>query len=399
MEKQILQVLFLSRQSYDSIRTLVEEKEFSPQGQLLLKEIDKFYSKDAEAVCCDSEIILNRIVRNNPKIKEVFQNLIGSFSSSSISESNVRQELLDFKRHLTGQKLAASLLDGRDNVYTLIDEYLGYKEDILDDTTEKANVVCAPDITSVIERSTGDKLLKLAPKSLNDAVDGGVPDQTHIVVFAVPEEGKSAFCINQICVSAGHEHKVLFIDNEDPMDNTIVRIVSRLTGMLKQDIIANPEEAHSKAMEKGYGNITIASLAPGTLDEIDGLIEEYKPRLLVVNQIRHLYFRGIEGEVQQLTMAGKGMRKLVKKHNIVGISVHQAADSATGKSVLERGDVYMSNTSLPGDADILIGIGSNDDMKNSGMRNLSLCKNKRNGNHAIIPVIFDQARSKFSSIK
>jgi len=92
------------------------------------------------------------------------------------------------------------------------------------------------------------------------------------------------------------------------------------------------------------------------------------------------------------------MRALIKRYNLVGVSIHQAGDSATNKLVLERGDVYMSNTSLPGDADVLIGIGANPAFKEEGRRMISLAKNKVSGVHDYWPVVFDEHLSKVVSI-
>jgi hypothetical protein len=92
------------------------------------------------------------------------------------------------------------------------------------------------------------------------------------------------------------------------------------------------------------------------------------------------------------------MRKLIKKYDLVGVSVTQAADSATNKLVLERGDVYMSNTSLPGDADVLLGIGANDEYKGMSRRMMSLSKNKPGQCHPHFPVLVDEKLSKVISI-
>ena len=100
----------------------------------------------------------------------------------------------------------------------------------------------------------------------------------------------------------------------------------------------------------------------------------------------------------QLTVAGRAMRSLIKRHNLVGISVTQAADSASRKAVLDIGDVYMSNTSLPGDADLMIGIGGTPDQVENGYRMISLPKNKLTGDHEPRSVEFNKFLSKYSSL-
>ena len=46
----------------------------------------------------------------------------------------------------------------------------------------------------------------------------------------------------------------------------------------------------------------------------------------------------------------------------------------------------MSKTAFPGDTDLMIGIGANEEYLNQGRRMLTLCRNKINGNHAQIPI-------------
>lgn len=406
MERQILTLLFTSRKLYEELLPLLSEQEFSPIGQVIFNAIVEYYEIDAAANACDIDILTQRLSRKHPKSADTFKQLLVSFTpnttttTTTTSFGNVRAELYAFKLNQLGQRLSVALLDHKDNCEELINEYIQLMALSKDDGTvvSSANVVTAVDVSAVVSNLTGDGLYKLYPNSLNAAVGGGVPEQTHIVVYAEPELGKSAFCINLAACAARDGNRVLFIDNEDPLKSTIMRFICRLTNLTQQEIVDNPQAAHELALQKGYGNITIASLCPGTVDEIDSLITEYEPAYLIVNQIRHLYFKGVDGEVAQLTKAGAAMRRLIKKHNIVGVSVHQAADSATNKSVLTRGDCYMSNTSLPGDADILLGIGATVDMRANGLRMISLAKNKINGNHAPFAVVFDEQRSKFTSL-
>jgi len=102
--------------------------------------------------------------------------------------------------------------------------------------------------------------------------------------------------------------------------------------------------------------------------------------------------------VQKLAMAGNAMRRLAKKHNIVVVSIHQAADSADGKLSLALRDMYMSRTALQGDVDLAIGIGWNPTFPDN-RRMMSICKNKMNGWHGTKPIIIEPALTRVRSIK
>ena len=63
------------------------------------------------------------------------------------------------------------------------------------------------------------------------------------------------------------------------------------------------------------------------------------------------------------------------------VSVTQAGDSAEGKAVLDMGDVDYSNTGIPSQADVMVGIGANKTHKEQGEVVFSLPKNKVSGIH------------------
>ena len=82
------------------------------------------------------------------------------------------------------------------------------------------------------------------------------------------------------------------------------------------------------------------------------------------------------------------MRNFGKKYNMAAISIAQAADSATGKAILTRGDIDNSNVGIPGTADVLLGIGATEEQELAGIRVFSFVKNKL-GDKRPIQVMFN----------
>jgi RecA-family ATPase len=158
----------------------------------------------------------------------------------------------------------------------------------------------------------------------------------------------------------------------------------------------DPEGADALAREMGYDNLVLASLTPGTPKEIERLIIDHKPDVVVMDQLRNLLV-GEENFTRSLERSAQIVRALGKKHNALVLSVTQAGDSASGKSILDMGDVDSSNTGIPAQADVMIGIGMSRDDELQGRRVLSLPKNKAGGNHDSFPVRVDLARSRVYS--
>jgi hypothetical protein len=186
---------------------------------------------------------------------------------------------------------------------------------------------------------------------------------------------------------------VLYIGNEDPVRDIMVRIVSNLTGMTVDEMAA-AENVDQTALEKGARNIAVKATSPGTIREIEALIKRHKPDVLFVDQLRNITSGKTDNFTQLLDKNAQAVRALGKRHGLVTVSITQAGDSATGRAVLGMGDVDSSNTGIPGAADLMIGVGVTDSLEQAGQRMLSLCKNKLGAVHPTVPVEFDPFRSK-----
>jgi len=398
MENQILNLAFQDREAFYILRKYLPASEFEGQSKILYQCVEDFYENDPEAASCDKDIILGRIERLHPKHVALFKIILDNFQEVSVP--NLLKEVIELKKQNVAHELSGVLLAGQDAtvIASLMEEYKLLEEGLLEEAEEDHEVYQGESVHSIIDVFSTKNLINVYPKALNSLLGGGVPVQTHIVVFAEPEMGKSLVAINMAAGFCRDGRKTLFIENEDSTKVTLMRFINRMSGMTKMDVLADPDKAEALAFDKGYSNLIFKSMSPGTITEIEGLIREHEVECLIVNQIRHLAFKGIDGDTAQLTAAGRAMRKLTKKYDLVGVSVTQAADSSTNKLVLERGDVYMSNTSLPGDADVLLGIGGNEEFKAGSRRMFSLPKNKPGQNHSHFPVLVDEQLSKVISI-
>lgn len=398
MERSILGSLFFSREAYTEISPYLDEGDFSDQGQIIFAAIQRYYEKDTLANKIDTDVFLSNLEREYPKHFEAFKMIVQSLEP--VSGANLKENLLIHKRDATATRLAEALMTSNKlDVRELIEMYEQYEAGLLDEHETDREVFIGKPIDEIAENFTSDNLIQIYPHSLNEHLDGGVPLQTHIVLYAQPEVGKSMFSINAAAGLCRDGRKTLYVGNEDSAHSMLMRFVSRMSGMLKHEILADPREAMARAEDKGYENLVFASLPAGHgIGEVEELVRKHKPIGLFLDQLRHISFPGVQGEVEQLTRAGKAARRLTKRHNLVTVSVTQAADSANNKLILDQGDVYMSNTSIPGDADLLLGIGMNEQYKNQNRRMLSPCKNKISGNHSAFPVGVDPRLSKVISI-
>lgn len=398
-EKHVLSSCIADRHAFTLVADHVEHEDFSEQGWIIWESICDYYDKDAGCTTVDAGILSANVTRKvvADKHKEMFNALITDLSSENPSPANVVADLLATKLDVVGHRLAAALLAGDDagGLLTEYDNLLGATT-LSDDEVEDARIGLS------VEELVGtgfnkENLVAVSPAALNERLDGGVKPGHHLILFARPEMGKTMMTIEMMAGFADQDLTVLYIGNEDPLDDINMRLVNRLSGMPKMDVINAPNKADRIARENGYENIILKSLSPGTPREITSLIEKYNPHVLVLDQLRNLNMKQ-DNRVLALEEAATQGRQWAKRYSCVVVSVTQAGDSASGKAVLDMGDVDFSNTGIPSQADVMIGLGANSEHTKNGEIVISLPKNKVSGRHEYFACQVEPHLSKVTSI-
>jgi hypothetical protein len=145
-----------------------------------------------------------------------------------------------------------------------------------------------------------------------------------------------------------------------------------------------------------YNNWHLFHKAGVTAADIARQASIVKPDMIVVDQLKNVAISE-DNRALQLDKLARQVRELGIAHNCVTMSVTQAGESGSGKLVLGMTDVEWSNTGIPGAADLMIGIGVNEEWDNQGKRMISLPKNKINGRHGSFPVWVDPQLTAFMS--
>lgn len=392
-ERNLLSAMMQSRAAWASVSERLSASDMGEQSNLILGAISEYYGRDAAAEEVDGGILTRSITRklSSPKHKEAFEALIEVIDGTKASPANVLDDFVAVKRDAAAGKLASALAAGKDpsEVRPLLTLYEAWCDGGLPDEAHQTEIMRGERLPDLVHTSYEDgALIRVHPRALNERIDGGLLPGHHMVVFARPEMGKTMLLVNMIFGFLREDRTVLYIGNEDPITDVVMRVVSRLTGMTKYEILKDPEKADADARDAGYDNLILAGLAPGTPREIEALVQEYKPDVLMIDQLRNINV-GEEHFVQKLEKAATEARNIGKRNACAVISVTQAGDSASGKAVLDMGDVDSSNTGIPAQADVMVGIGATHEDEAAGRRVLSLPKNKRSGRHDFFPVIVD----------
>lgn len=393
-EKRVIASILRNRSAWEKLKDIIEpSKEFSPEGSLLFGYAQDYYNNDEGAASCDLDLIKSRIER------EVTSNglsdlLVAALDSlPDVSAANVAREMLALRRHQLGQKLSVKLGLGESGptVDKLLQQYTGMlAAESLDGDAELAALIrTGVSVENLCESAmNSDSLIHVWPEELNARLDGGVLRGHHLLILARPEMGKTLMSINMVAGFLAQGLKVLYIANEEPPEDILLRLGCRLSGMNKYEIRDRPAVAQVAINAGGANLFSIAPLAPGNFNQIEVLARRFLPDVVVLDQLRNIDARS-DNRTEALENNAKGARNLAKRHNCLVVSITQAGDSATGKRVLGLGDVDGSNTGIPGAVDVIVAVGADDAMLVRNTRMISLPKNKRGGNHEPFTIQID----------
>lgn len=183
-DKSILAAMCASRQLYDQVKQVLTEDDLSVQTAPIVAEIDEYYASDVDVVSVNKELLCASLLKRYPKHGKEFETIIKELQHLD-SPHNFIKILREYKQHNVGIELAGLLLNPKassDKIKFTIDNYLNFETEDADNY----GVVGRP-VSELAKVFNREGLNKLYPKSLNDALGGGVPDHTHIGVIARPE--------------------------------------------------------------------------------------------------------------------------------------------------------------------------------------------------------------------
>lgn len=369
-ENKLISCFLRSREAYEKILPLLPKQQiFSSLGEHILSEVKSFYDTDSAATHVDLDLIKQKLIAENPKkdflIEEYFANI-----PTDVSVNNVLKLYEDvYKDSLRSDLILC--LNSKDDARAdeLIKQLQSFSVE-----EDSEGIYNATPIEELNKHFTGTNLIPIYPTALNTVLGGGVPRQSQICIVARPDVGKSTVAINMAVGAAEKGFRVLYVGNEDPAPKMVMRILSRFLRKPEHEF-RNQPDTDKIALDRGYGNIFFKEMHPGNYAELRSWIVKLNPDVVVIDQIRNMNFKA-DSMTINLEQGVIATRNLAKEFNLVMVVITQAGDSATNKVVLDMNDVEWSNTGVSAQADLMIGVGQNPNLKEQGIVILSFPKNK-----------------------
>jgi len=235
--------------------------------------------------------------------------------------------------------------------------------------------------------------------SLDKALNG-FGDERGMLLFARPNTGKSSTLCNAVVSFARQGAKVLYITiAEDTGIKLLYRLYSTAYDVDDEELKRFKMEYAEKFTSEFGDNIILRDQSTLTLAMLRDLVEEHNPDILVLDPFWKMSVKGKKDQRddQHLAEIVRNIEVLAKDYKFGFICVTQAGADAEHKKndgtkkpkrYLDMSDVYGSNTTVQGEFQMIVGVGTDGqgstlftDPKTKGhysaeYRYFNICKNK-----------------------
>ena len=249
LDAKVIAAVIQSRDAYDKVRDYLASDELSPQAQMWLPLIKKWYKADRSATYVDVAMLKERGARELPEAHvERLSNWLEDLPAID-SPVNVVTNLLELKRYVKGNELCQAI-QARDtkNVPTLLESYIELQNAT---TLGNSDITWTMDDEEMDKTLDRDNLIKIAPKRLNNKLAGGCIRGDHILIFGRPESGKTLFTVNMVSAFLRQRLRVLYIGNEESTYKPRKRIINNLTKANNDQYLADKDAIMQVAYEQG----------------------------------------------------------------------------------------------------------------------------------------------------
>jgi len=386
-EIQLLAAICKSRGAHEQLMGIgADSRDFSETGQVVFDAASEQYARDADSQTVARDILATQIERRYGKgsMADSVMAFVDRFPRD-VSKVNVIEEYRLLRLARVSTELASKLASGHHGEET--EQQLAvYRALVAGETGEEFKERLTEDDFS---EDDSDRIM-LYPKSLSTYIGKGVKRGHNVTIYGRPNSAKSMLALNNAAVLLRKGYKVLYIANEEPAQDITLRLLARMTRIPMEDLVDDPNarSAAFKDAEPHYRNWVLLHKGEVTARDIKRQAARLNPDVIIVDQLKNVHVAE-DNRALQLDKLARQVREIGIDYNAVTISVTQAGESAEGKLVLGMCDVEWSNTGIPGAADLMIGIGVNDEFKSTDRRMLTIAKNKVKNEHGSFPVWID----------
>ena len=401
IEKQILK-LMLNKKFYVQYKGQISRNVFQGSFGALFETIQKAHEKYDADLSVDELYTLHTGVYNpalTRAAKEQFSELVEDIKETTEPSEAIAKDIVNImSQRDVAQRIAieaTEIFNGKPAEFDIINKIIedhkkGLPEEKLESVTD--------DIEDLIKQLNVISKWQFNLMRLKENISGVGPGNL-VIVFARPEVGKPAFWVSLVAGPNGFAEqgaKIHAFINEEPAVRTQMRAITCFTGLNKEQISENIDEAYEE-WKRIKDNIEMIDTVDWTVQDIDRHCEKYNPDVVVIDQLDKIGITGSFARTdEKLRAIYTSAREIAKRRNCVVIAISQASADAHNRNSISFDMMENSKTGKAAEADLIIGIGSNttaDPTNNARVLNVS--KNKITGWHGDPSVVIDRYISRY----
>ncbi len=403
--------LFINKETFEKYHHFITKEAVLEETWMLLDGIRDYYADHPAS----EEIVWSSfrawfLLKNSSKLGPVRTSTLAGIIdgvAASPDPSEDADELIEFfvslyyasklKEHgdavLMGRK-GADIADAQE----LIDKYLEDKAAVKHENLE--DFLDFSDMESVYDKIYRTGGLEWRLEDLNVSV-GPVRDGDLICITACPNVGKTRMITSEITHMVKQlpeeDRRILFFNNEETKEAVWNAIYCSYFNKTDDEVskdVKKYEEQWNK--EVGKESVAVLHRPAGNVKDIERAIKAFNPKIVVYNQLYkvHLFGHHKATEAEQYRLRYNFARVMADKYQHVAIAAHQAGAIAAGEKRVTQEMMYGGKTGIPGECDVIIGIGKTYDPADKPYRYLYIARNKLPSGPRTNPVLREDSEFK-----
>ena len=399
----------LTKYKYDKLKSEIDISIFQNGAREIYKTISNVYRDNPNITQINfSDLKLAYFNTYYPNTSYASQKNIHELIDSlerqeEPSDDVVATALKSMYRIKKADELARICLDISNNPSsTSLKQVEKFMANVDEEQTQQESEAVTKDVDKIVEALQEQGEFKFNLNSLQRATNG-IGRGNFMIVFARPDVGKTAFWVSLVASPNGfawQEKKVSIFANEEPAIRTQMRLLNASTGLQRGNILNGSRDLAKQKWSTISPYIDNFDCVGKTMDDLDEYCSTNDVDILIIDQLDKINVTGkYNATHEKLREVYTQSRELAKLHNILVIGMSQASAEAQGRSRVTFSTMENSKTGKAAEADIILGIGKEDEVENyleDCVRFVTLSKNKLTGDHAEFEVILRPTISRYA---
>ena len=399
----------LTKEKYDKLKSEIEESIFQNGAREIYKTIGYIYRDNpniTEINFSDLKLAYFNTYYPNTSFasQKNIHELINSIENQeSPSDDVVSTALKSMYRIKKADELARICLSISNNPSSnSLKEVEKFMANVDEEQTQQESEAVTKDVDKIVEALQEQGEFKFNLPSLQTATNG-IGRGNFMIVFARPDVGKTAFWVSLVASPNGfawQQKKVSIFANEEPAIRTQMRLLNASTGLQRGNILNGSRDLAKQKWATISPYIDNFDCVGKTMDDLDEYCSTNDVDILVIDQLDKINVSGkYNATHEKLREVYTQSRELAKRHDILVIGMSQASAEAQGRARVTFSTMENSKTGKAAEADIILGIGKEDEVENyleDCVRFVTLSKNKLTGDHAEFEVVLRPTISRYA---